>query len=62
MGTDVHFFGWLSNGFPEPPGLYYCGVEADKAYGRDIVEAHYWVCLYAGIEITETNAEVLPAQ
>ena len=31
-------------------------------YGRDIVEAHYRACLYAGIRISGTNAEVMPAQ
>lgn len=35
---------------------------ADRAYGRDIVEAHYRACLYAGIKIAGTNAEVMPAQ
>lgn len=43
-------------------GPYYCGVGADKAYGRDIVEAHYRACLYAGVKIGGTNAEVMPAQ
>lgn len=43
-------------------GPYYCGVGADKAYGRDIVEAHYRACLYAGVQICGTNAEVMPAQ
>ena len=43
-------------------GPYYCGVGADRAYGRDIVEAHYRACLYAGIKIAGTNAEVMPAQ
>ena len=30
-----------------------------QVYGRDIVEAHYRACLYAGIRISGTNAEVL---
>jgi glutamine synthetase len=43
-------------------GPYYCGVGACQALGRDIVEAHYKACLYAGINISGTNAEVMPAQ
>ncbi|KAA8589233.1 hypothetical protein FQN60_012598 [Etheostoma spectabile] len=46
----------------KPAGPYYCGVGADKAYGRDVVEAHYRACLYAGVNICGTNAEVMPAQ
>ncbi|CAJ0574698.1 unnamed protein product, partial [Mesorhabditis spiculigera] len=41
---------------------YYCGVGADKVYGREIVEAHYRACMYAGIRISGTNAETMPAQ
>jgi glutamine synthetase len=37
-------------------------VGANKVYGRDIVEAHYRCCLYAGVNISGTNAEVMPAQ
>jgi glutamine synthetase len=37
-------------------------VGANKVYGRDVVEAHYRACLYAGINISGTNAEVMPAQ
>ena len=43
-------------------GPYYCGVGADKVFGRDILEAHYRACLFAGVKIAGTNAEVMPAQ
>uniref|UniRef100_A0A2K6A8X5 Glutamine synthetase n=1 Tax=Mandrillus leucophaeus TaxID=9568 RepID=A0A2K6A8X5_MANLE len=33
-----------------------------NAYGMDIVEAHYQACLYAGVKMAGTNAEVTPAQ
>ncbi|KOM54484.1 hypothetical protein LR48_Vigan10g037600 [Vigna angularis] len=42
-------------------GPYYCGVCADKAYGRDIEDAHYKACVYAGINISGINREVMPA-
>ena len=43
-------------------GPYYCGAGADKSFGRDISDAHYKACLYAGINIGGTNAEVMPGQ
>lgn len=43
-------------------GPYYCGVGIDKVYGREVVEAHYRACMYAGIKISGTNAESMPAQ
>ncbi|KAK7844897.1 glutamine synthetase cytosolic isozyme 2 [Quercus suber] len=43
-------------------GPYYCGIGADKAWGRDIVDAHYKACLYAGINISGINGEVMPGQ
>lgn len=54
--------GWPKGGYPGPQGPYYCSVGADCAFGRLIVEAHYRACLYAGVQISGINAEVLPGQ
>ena len=54
--------GWPAGGYPGPQGPYYCGSGADRSYGRAISEAHYKACLYAGLEISGTNAEVMPGQ
>ena len=54
--------GWPRNGFLAPQGPYYCGVGSGKAIGREVVEAHLSACLYAGVKICGTNAEVMPSQ
>jgi len=54
--------GWPSGGYPGPQGPYYCGAGTDSAFGRSIMEAHYEACLFAGIMIAGTNAEVMPGQ
>lgn len=62
LGDDGWPYGWPKGGFPAPQGPYYCGVGTTKVYCRDVVEAHYKACLYAGIKVSGINAEVMPAQ
>lgn len=54
--------GWPSNGFPSNQGPFYCSIGGNVNFGRDIADAHYKACLYAGIKISGTNAEVMPGQ
>jgi glutamine synthetase len=54
--------GFPAGGFPAPQGPYYCGVGADVAFGRPVVEAHTRACLGAGLMLYGINAEVLPGQ
>lgn len=66
-GLWVRWFGSTTNsfsiqGFPAPQGPYYCGVGAGKVVQRDIVESHLRACIYAGIKISGTNAEVSKSQ
>ncbi|POR32690.1 Glutamine synthetase [Tolypocladium paradoxum] len=62
LDHDDRPFGWPTGGFPAPQGPYYCGVGSGKVVMRDIVECHYKACLYAGVQISGTNAEVMPGQ
>lgn len=54
--------GWAINENPEAQGKYYCGIGADRVFGREIVEEHYQLCLNIGIKISGINAEVMPGQ
>jgi len=62
LGLDDRPYGWPAGGFPGAQGPYYCGVGTGKVFCRDIVESHYKACMYAGVKIAGTNAEVMPAQ
>lgn len=54
--------GFPANKEPEPQGPYYCGVAGSKMFGRDIADAHFKACIYAGIKISGINSEVAPGQ
>ncbi|HAG62051.1 MAG TPA: glutamine synthetase [Coxiellaceae bacterium] len=54
--------GWPEGGYPAPQGPFYCGVGADEAFGRDFVQDHTDACLFAGLMLFGTNAEVMPGQ
>lgn len=54
--------GWPKGGYPGPQGPYYCSIGADNAFGRRVVDSHLMACLYAGLQMSGTNAEVMPGQ
>lgn len=54
--------GWPDKGYPAPQGPFYCGVGADEAFGRELIEEHTHICMEAGLMIYGINAEVMPGQ
>ena len=66
LGTKNRFtiwpLGWPSSGYPGQQGPYYCSVGANVCFGRAIADTHYKACLFAGVTISGTNAEVMPGQ
>jgi len=62
-GTGLKWpLGWPLGNFTQPQGPFYCSVGSGLNYGREVSEAHYRVCLAAGVKIFGTNAEVMPGQ
>lgn len=54
--------GFPKDGYPAPQGPYYCCVGTGKAFGREIVEEHFDICLDAGLNVEGINAEVMAGQ
>jgi glutamine synthetase len=55
--------GWPEGGAPgKPQGPYYCSAGPENNFGRQITEGLYRCALYAGIQISGTNGEVMPGQ
>jgi len=54
--------GFPEDGYPEPQGIYYCGVGGDQVRGRNLALFHLCFCLDIGIELTGINAEVAIGQ
>ncbi len=49
-------------GEPEAQGRYYCGVGADRMFGRPLVDRHMQACIDAGLKFSGINPEVAPGQ
>ena len=59
---DRQPLGFPTGGYPDPQGLYYCGVGGNQVRGRELVERHLRKCLAMGITLTGVNAEVAVGQ
>jgi glutamine synthetase len=55
-------YGWPADKEPPPQGPYYCGVGADRMFGRDLIETHALACVEANLALYGTNAEVMASQ
>uniref|UniRef100_A0AC34GPZ1 Glutamine synthetase n=1 Tax=Panagrolaimus sp. ES5 TaxID=591445 RepID=A0AC34GPZ1_9BILA len=62
LDADSRPYGWKKDSIPTPQKHYYCGIGADRAFGRSFVQAHTNACILAGLKISGANAGVTPAQ
>ncbi|XP_026729239.1 glutamine synthetase 2 cytoplasmic-like isoform X2 [Trichoplusia ni] len=60
--TEGRPLGWPAGGFPAPPGPYYCATGANKIVARDLMEAFFRCCLFAGIQLNGINPGTTPSQ
>ena len=60
--THTRPLGWPLGGFPAPQGPFYCGVGANRVFGRSVAEEHMEICCQARLCIFGINAEVMPGQ
>lgn len=49
-------------GHQDESHAYYCSVGTGRSFGRELVDEHLMMCLYAGIRICGTNSEVVASQ
>lgn len=61
MSNNGAGYKWENVGM-QKQGKFYCGVGADRAFGREIAIQHMNACIKAGVKICGINAEVAPAQ
>ena len=65
MNRDLTICGFDSEHNPvtgNKQGQYYCGIGYNNTFGRNIVETHLQLCIYAGVKVSGINAEVAPGQ
>ena len=66
LNRDNTPFMWMSPDDEEPgeggQGSYYCSVGGHVAFGRKINDELLSLCVYAGVKVAGTNAEVMASQ
>ena len=58
---EKKLLGWQDH-CPEKQGQYYCSIGTENAIGRKVSDEHYILCLQIGLQVSGTNAEVMPGQ